>query len=383
MAGKEYTWADLEAAVGQDFSGGVERTGADPVEWSVIRRYCEPIELGCPIHYDEAAARAAGYRGVVLPISAINSTFTSAAIWQPGMPTKWGVKDAHATFVAEAAAAAPELPKPATAFGFVTDIEIEYHEPVVVGDRLTAKGRKLLSVNVRETSVGMGAFMVFEGYIYNQRGELVAVQRNGLYQYNPHSPEKLAELRAQQRGAAPARSEGASAAPVPAVDYAELARTKQPRSDWSQQLFWEDVKEGDEVPPVAMNITVQRLVIEAGANRDFNPIHHDTVLTQKTGVQEMYANNGFIQGMWDRCIREYIGVQGRVRKSGPYRIKNFNEAGMTATTLGKVTRKWQEDGKNLVELEIWTENDRNGRTVSVGPGPVLVELPSRNGAGAE
>lgn len=373
----EYTWADLEAAVGRDFSGGEERTGIDPVEWSGIRRYCEPIELGCPIHYDEAVARAAGYRGVVLPVSA-TTTFTSGGVWKPGSPSKWTIKDAHALFTPDPSPAAPELPAPRTTAGFVTDIEIEYFEPVVVGDRLTSKGRKLLSVNVRETSVGFGAFMIMEGYIYNQRGQLVAVTRNGSYRYNPHPPEKLAELRAQQRANAPARSEaGGSASAAAGPDYTELAKTKQPRSDWREQLYWEDVREGDEVPPVPFIISVQRLVIEAGANRDFNPIHHDTVLTQRTGVQEMYANNGFIQGMWERCIREYIGIHGKIKKVGPYRIRNFNEAGMTATTLGRVVRKYQEDGKNLVELEVWTENDRNGRTVSVGPGPVIVELPSR------
>lgn len=143
---------------------------------------------------------------------------------------------------------------------------------------------------------------------------------------------------------------------------------------WSTQRYWEDVREGDQVPPVDLNITVQRLVIEAGANRDFNPIHHDTVLTQRTGVEEMYMNNVFIQGMWERTVREYIGLDGRIRKVGPFRMRIFNQAGMTVTTKGKVAKKWQEGGQNFVELEIWSENDRG---VSVGPGPVVVTLPSR------
>lgn len=200
VAEQEYTWADLEAAVGQDFSGGVERTGADPVELSGIRRFCEPLELDCPLHHDEERARAQGYRGVVLPVSAVNSTYTAPPIWQPGEPTRWGVKDPHALFPREQAGVVP-LPMPKTTAGFATDIEIEYLEPVCVGDRLIVKGRKLISVNVRETSVGFGAFMVFESRIYNQRGELVAIQRNGNYAYNPHPPEKLEEMRKQREQA--------------------------------------------------------------------------------------------------------------------------------------------------------------------------------------
>ena len=74
---------------------------------------------------------------------------------------------------------------PPTTAGTVTDIEIEYFAPVYVGDRLKTKGRKLVSVAVRQTRVGFGAFMVFESEVYNQRGELVAKRRSGLYSYNP------------------------------------------------------------------------------------------------------------------------------------------------------------------------------------------------------
>lgn len=361
-----HTWADLEAVVGQDFSGGARRTAADPVEWGTIRRFCEPIELGAPIHYDESVAKQYGYPGVVLPISAVNSTFTSGPVWSPGDPTRWDLKDPHATYYrAMPRQAAVEMPKPETTGGFATDIEIEYLRPVCIGDRLTTYGRKLLSVNLRETSVGYGAFTVSESYIENQRGELVAIQRNGGYAYNPHSPEKLAELRAARSSSS--RSGGAAAAP-------ELIAPTQPRSDWSQTLYWDDVKEGDEVPPVSLVVTVQRLVIEAGGNRDFQPIHHDTVLTQKSGVEEMYMNNVFIQATWERTVREYIGVGGRIRKVGPFRMNIFNQAGFTVVTQGKVTKKWQQDGENWVELNIVSVNDRG---VGVGPGPVTVTLPSR------
>ena len=369
MTTKDHTWTDLESAIGQDFSGGEEVVAAEVVEWSGIRRYCEVLELGCPIHWDQHAAKANGYQDIVLPVSAVNSTYTNSGVWKPGDPTRWGIKDVHAIAQREPARSGPALPIPPTIGSFATDIEIEYLQPVCVGDRLTRKGQKLVSVTLRETSVGYGAFLVFEGYIYNQRGEHVATQRNGSYRYNPHSPEKLAEMR---QGA---REVAASHAQVSGSDGAETeVPVSQPRSDWSRQLYWEDVNEGDEIPGVSLNITVQRLVMEAGANRDFAPIHHDTVLTQRQGVEEMYANNIFVQGMWERTVREYIGVGGRIRKVGPFRMRIFNQAGYTVTTKGKVIRTWQDSGENFVELQIWSENDRG---VSVGPGSVIVTLPSR------
>ena len=53
-------------------------------------------------------------------------------------------------------------------------------------------------------------------------------------------------------------------------------------------------------------------------------------------------------------------------------MKIFNVVGETSTTKGRVTRKWEEGGEHLVEIEMWTETPRG---VSVGPGPVVVTLP--------
>ncbi len=144
--------------------------------------------------------------------------------------------------------------------------------------------------------------------------------------------------------------------------------------DWSKQRYFEDVNEGDEVPPVVFTMTVFRLVVEAGANRDFNQIHHNTPVTQAQGAPDMYANNVFIQGMWERTVREYIGLRGRLKKTGPFRMRIFNNVGETVVTKGTVKRKWVEGGEHFVELEIQSEHSRG---ISVGPGPVLVTLPSR------
>ena len=83
----------------------------------------------------------------------------------------------------------PPLPMPETDAGFVTDIEIEYFSPVYVGDLLSTVGRKLVSVNLRQTRVGYGAFMVFESEVRNQNGELVAKLRNGSFRYRAGASE--------------------------------------------------------------------------------------------------------------------------------------------------------------------------------------------------
>jgi hypothetical protein len=188
---KEYTWDDLVAAIGEDFSRGEIETAADPVERSTIRRYCEPLELDCPLHYDDEVAKQHGYRGIIAPVSSVSRTFSAPAMWRPGDPTQWPSPDLDARGDRQATGGVRTrpLPMPKTTASFATDIEIEYFAPVCVGDVLTTKGRKLVSVTLRETRVGYGAFTVFESEIHNQRGELVAKMRNGGYAYNPRPKE--------------------------------------------------------------------------------------------------------------------------------------------------------------------------------------------------
>ena len=146
--------------------------------------------------------------------------------------------------------------------------------------------------------------------------------------------------------------------------------------DWNVQRHWEDVAEGQEVPPVDFPLSVYRLVVEAGANRDFNSIHHNSEFARASGAPEMYANTGFLLGMWERTIREFIGLAGTVRRVVGFRMRVFNTVGKTVTVRGKVKRKWREDGMGLVDLELWSEVDGG---VTVGPGVATVTLPSRDG----
>ena len=150
--------------------------------------------------------------------------------------------------------------------------------------------------------------------------------------------------------------------------------------DWSTQRYWEDVSEGDEVPAVEFPLSVYRLVVEAGANRDFNSIHHNTEHARKTGAPEMYANTIFLQGMWERTVREFIGLGGIMKSLKGFRMKIFNTVGDTVVTKGVVKRKWQEGAEAFVELEIWSENAKG---ISVGPGIVTVVLPYRETQAAE
>ena len=362
-------WQPTVDVVGQDFSGGIESTAIDEIERATIRRYCEPLEFSCPLHYDEEVARAHGYAGILAPHSGVSSTWIDPGIWRPGEGTRYPLAHQHVDIPRVRGPVMPEPPEAPTTAGFATDIEIEYHQPPVVGDRLTVKGRELMSCLPRETRVGRGAFMIWQRQVVNQRGELVALLRNGGYRYVAFDTP-----RPSASAPPPAEDDAAEAEEEDLLAIRNVQVGEASPVDWSQQRYFEDVQEGDPVPPVTINVTIARLVVEAGANRDFNQIHHNSPVSIATGAPEMYANNGFIQGWWERCAREYVGLAGRFKKTGPFRMNIFNVVGETVTTHGEVKRKWVENGEHLVELQIRSEMSQG---ISVGPGPVVVALPSR------
>jgi acyl dehydratase len=343
------TWEDTKAWIGRVLSS-TEAAGCEAVEAGAIRRRLEALEFGCPLHYDENAAKEAGYEGIFAPYTMLQ-TFSSPAIWRPGEPSIW--RSSHPDFTVNGRTERADVPQPGT-HRFVTDVETEYFQPLYLGDKVLVPEIRLVNVNPKRTSVGEGAFVTWQNRFCNQRGDLVGVARTTWYVYIPH-PRHVGEKVSEERIGVPERG-------------------TDPRSDWGAQLFFDEVKEGDELPPVAFPITIQRLIMEAGANRDFNGIHHNREIARSHGAADIFCNNFFLQGMWERSVREYIGLKGVIRKIGPLRMKRFNVAGDTVVVKGNVLRKFEQDGQDWVELKMWSENSRG---ISVGPGPVLATLPSR------
>lgn len=183
-------WLPLMARLGEELGSGEISWGADAVEAGAIRRYLEPLEFDCALHYDAEVARAHGHGDITAPYTG-TAPFTAPPLWRHGQ-TLFDSAERNAQPMARGLR--PPVPAEAPPFTgyFATDMEMDFLRPVVVGERLGRRGQRLVACEPKETKVGRGAFLTFESDTVSSEGDVVARMRFGLFCYNPHPPAEEA-----------------------------------------------------------------------------------------------------------------------------------------------------------------------------------------------
>ena len=141
----------------------------------------------------------------------------------------------------------------------------------------------------------------------------------------------------------------------------------------SEQLCFEDVEEGMELPTVEKNPTTQQLVKYAGASGDYYQIHYDQEFARANGLPSVILHGALKNAFLGHLMTNWLGEHGTLRKlSAQYR--GMDVPGTPIYAKGVVTKKYVENGENLVECDIWLENHKGEKTT---PGTALVALPTK------
>jgi acyl dehydratase len=139
-----------------------------------------------------------------------------------------------------------------------------------------------------------------------------------------------------------------------------------------QKLFYEDVEKGDEAPERSHELTRTDLVTYAGASGDFNPMHHDEVKAQESGLPSVFGHGMFTAGMLASALTDYVGV-GNLKT---YRVRFTKQTwpGEVLTTKVRIASKYEEHGERLVDLECEVVNQDGEAKIS---GTAIAALPAR------
>lgn len=141
------------------------------------------------------------------------------------------------------------------------------------------------------------------------------------------------------------------------------------------QVFFEDVREGEEIPSLRKDVTSVHILMYVASVWLMDRIHFDhPFATKRRGLPGVVAPGNMGGDYYAQLLSEYAGEGGQVRRMS-FQFRSFMLADDVLTVGGKVVKKSVSDGKGLVELELWIKNQDG---VNCVPGKGLVAVPMRN-----
>ena len=143
----------------------------------------------------------------------------------------------------------------------------------------------------------------------------------------------------------------------------------------AEQVFWEDVTEGMELPSLVKEPTTRQLVQYAGASGDFYEIHYDKDFAMGNQLDGPILHGALKSAFLGQLVTDWIGPEGTLKRL-QCQYRGMDAPGNAITAKGTVTRVYEEDGRRMVDCIVWLENAEGQNTT---PGNATVILPSRQG----
>ena len=119
-----------------------------------------------------------------------------------------------------------------------------------------------------------------------------------------------------------------------------------------QRLKFDDVNEGDTAPVFSHKLGRSDLVMYAGASGDFNPMHHDEIAAQASGLPSVFGHGMFTAGLLATAVTNYVGT-GTLKS---YRVRFTKQTWPGETLTTNVTVREKRAGNEVV-LDCSVVND--------------------------
>ncbi len=271
-----------------------------------------------------------------------------------------------------------------------------WHKPVLRNDEISTESYLKDLVEHQTRFAGRAFQQIYHVDFYNQHGDHVAEADSWVFRTDRDEARERGTKYDEVKGKTETFTE------EQLQEWFELYRNEEIRG--ATPRYWEDVQEGEELPRMLKGpMTVTGFIGYAqgwgGLYIRANKLHWKLIdqhpglgIKNKFGIPDVpervhwdddFAREVGTPGAYDygpeRCswlthhVTNWMGDDGFLRKS-KCQIRRHNPDGDVLFIDGTVTRKWEEDGKHLVEIAQRAETHRGELSAQ---GSSVVELPSR------
>ncbi len=140
-------------------------------------------------------------------------------------------------------------------------------------------------------------------------------------------------------------------------------------------LKFEEVKPGQELPELVIDLTPTLIISTAIASRDYQDVHHDRDLAHKKGSKDIFMNILSSNGFVGRYVTDWAGPDATIKRVA-IRLGAPNYPYDQMRLTWKVESTELVDGEGIVELSVRGANGLGDHV----KGRVRLELP-REAAG--
>ena len=99
-----------------------------------------------------------------------------------------------------------------------------------------------------------------------------------------------------------------------------------------------DIRPGDKLPELHVNMTAQKIISAAAATRDWQPIHHDHEAALKAGLRGIILNSPSQAGWISKYITDWTGPGARIQRMA-FKMKDSICPGDEMIITGEITGK--------------------------------------------
>jgi acyl dehydratase len=333
----------LDEFVGEPVGSSGRSLAPDPVNQAMIRHWVAAFEDDNPVYIDAERAAASRFGGIVAPPLMLQT-------WTMATPKVAGIAERGGSPVeSERGGALTVLDEAGFSGTLASNSEFEIERYLHLGEIVSSNTVMESISDEKKTRLGAGYFLTWVTTYFEERGEVVGRQRFRVFKFMPEVA-KAAGGDSADGDRHDGRDGGAGVgAPRREPRRGSVEAGNKTDAGHTGPCDWDQVRVGDHLRGLEVDVTATVIVAGAIATRDFMPVHHDRDYANAQGAPDIFMNILSSNAYCSRFLTDWAGPDSMLhRVSVRLGVPLF--PGSTLTFSGTVTGTLRVSNEGTLEV---------------------------------